>query len=71
VVLRTAGPEVLFLNVGPLEADLAQKEVLPYNEILLLHCQQGGGVSGGAKQEDLVGGEGSHKTGGDGRVGLY
>jgi len=35
------------LNVGPLKADLAQKEILPSNEVLLLCFGSVGGKKGG------------------------
>jgi len=59
---------VLFLYAGPMEADLAQEEVLPTNDVLFLCCSKGDGISRGAEQEGLVEKESGHKTGANGRV---
>jgi len=67
---RVAGLEVHILDLGPPETDLAQEEIFPPNEILLLRSWQSRGVSQGAEKEGLMRGEGGHKTGADGWVGL-
>ena len=70
MVPRVAGLEILILDLGLLETDLAQDEISPPNEILFLCSWQSRGVSRGAEKEGLMRGEGGHKTGADGWVGL-
>jgi hypothetical protein len=65
-----AGLEVHLLYLGPLETNLAQEEIFPPNEILILCSWQGGGISRRAKEKGLMRGEGGYEAGMDGRVGL-